>query len=104
MASAGAANVISGHPFDTVKVIMQGNPRDHKNAISAARHVVSTSGTLGLYRGMTSPLIGGALETAVNYGVRISDLASLSRKTIEMWSQCSGSYAQGACQLSRRTI
>lgn len=70
----GAANVISGHPFDTVKVVLQAQPGHHTNAVSAARHVVATSGTLGLYRGMTSPLIGGALETAVNYGVRCTTL------------------------------
>lgn len=61
---------------------MQNEPGRHANALAAARAVVSTSGTRGLYRGMTSPLVGGALETAVNYGVRMLASENTETRTI----------------------
>jgi hypothetical protein len=42
---AGSANVVAGHPFDTVKVVMQaGRPGEHAGAIDATRHVLQAGG------------------------------------------------------------
>lgn len=69
---AGTANVAVGYPLDTIKVRLQAD----KNGLAfggsilrAGRAVVAAGGARGLYRGMTSPLVGGAAETAVNYAV-----------------------------------
>jgi len=65
---AGAANVLAGHPLDTVKVLLQAS-NEKRGAVQAARSLVATSGLRGLYRGLPAPLVGGALETSVNYTV-----------------------------------
>jgi solute carrier family 25 carnitine/acylcarnitine transporter 20/29 len=42
---AGAANVVAGHPFDTVKVVLQaGNPGQHAGALDATRHILRQGG------------------------------------------------------------
>jgi solute carrier family 25 carnitine/acylcarnitine transporter 20/29 len=55
--AGGAALVLVGQPFDTVKVITQvrgGSP------LAIARGILASDGVRGLYRGMTAPLIGVA--------------------------------------------
>ena len=42
--AAGVANVIAGHPFDTVKVLLQSEPGRFPSASAAAMHIVRTSG------------------------------------------------------------
>ena len=68
---AGAANVLAGHPFDTVKVLLQSETRGQERVggLATARHLLRTAGARGLYRGVAAPLVGGSLETAVNYTV-----------------------------------
>ena len=42
---AGAANVVAGHPFDTVKVVLQaGRPGQHAGALDATRHILRQGG------------------------------------------------------------
>jgi len=80
-AVAGAANLVTGFPFDTVKVTMQaraaaaapGRP-PFPSALAAARAIVSSGGPAALFRGMSVPLAGAAAETAVNYGVYTAGL------------------------------
>ncbi|KAG2481944.1 hypothetical protein HYH03_019098 [Edaphochlamys debaryana] len=65
---AGAANVVSGFPFDTIKVRLQSSsPGEYRGPVHCLREVVSREGARGLFRGMSSPLVGGTLETGVNY-------------------------------------
>ena len=61
--------MFASHPLDTLKVVLQASPsgQAHSGAFSAARALVHASGLRGLYRGLPAPLLGGALETAVNY-------------------------------------
>jgi hypothetical protein len=42
---AGASNVVAGHPFDTVKVVLQASsPGQHAGALDATRHILRQGG------------------------------------------------------------
>ncbi|CAL5229862.1 g13273 [Coccomyxa viridis] len=69
-AIAGSANVLSGYAFDTCKVRLQASPPStYRNAWHCFRSILQYEGVRGMYRGVSAPLIGGALETGVNYAV-----------------------------------
>ena len=57
----GITVTLVGHPFDTVKVLLQTqsatNPA-YKGPLDAASKVVKSEGFKGLYKGVTSPLAG----------------------------------------------
>jgi len=57
----GVTVTLLGHPFDTVKVLLQTqsskNPV-YSGAVDAASKVIKAEGVGGLYRGVTSPLAG----------------------------------------------
>ena len=85
--SSGAAGVLAGYPLDTVKVRIQTSPpgtyagtfsclADCVRCLEIKRHtsffqrlVCRQEGVRGLYRGMTSPLLGVAGINAVTFGV-----------------------------------
>ncbi|KAL0916879.1 hypothetical protein M5K25_014429 [Dendrobium thyrsiflorum] len=72
--SAGIAMVITGHPFDTVKVKLQAHNtktqvKEYRNALHCTRRIISTEGVKGLYRGATSSFIGIALESSLFFGI-----------------------------------
>ena len=57
------------YPFDTLKVRLQagqaGQARCYAGPLDCARQTIAESGVRGLYRGMSLPLAGTVLETAV---------------------------------------
>ncbi|TPX37795.1 hypothetical protein SeMB42_g06874 [Synchytrium endobioticum] len=53
----GVGAVLAGHPFDTLKVRLQ-TSSEYKGLIDCFRKTVARDGMLGLYKGMSSPLIG----------------------------------------------
>ncbi|KAI8989294.1 mitochondrial carrier domain-containing protein [Pilobolus umbonatus] len=63
----GWAQVVVGHPFDTLKVRLQTQPSPpiYKNAMDCFRQLVKQDGPKGLYRGVASPLAGIGLCNAV---------------------------------------
>ncbi|KAI7880242.1 mitochondrial carrier [Lichtheimia hyalospora FSU 10163] len=63
----GWAQVVVGHPFDTLKVRMQTQPSPpiYRNAMDCFRALVKQDGPKGLYRGVTSPLAGVGFCNAV---------------------------------------
>ncbi|KAI8092530.1 mitochondrial carrier domain-containing protein [Halteromyces radiatus] len=63
----GWAQVVVGHPFDTLKVRMQTQPSPpiYKNAMDCFNQLVKSEGPKGLYRGVASPLAGIGLCNAV---------------------------------------
>ncbi|ORZ00003.1 mitochondrial carrier domain-containing protein, partial [Lobosporangium transversale] len=65
----GWAQVISGHPFDTLKVRLQTqpNPPKYKGAMDCLRMTIKEEGPLGLYKGVTSPLMGIGICNAVMF-------------------------------------
>lgn len=73
----GAAQLIVGHPFDTIKVKLQsqpvpppGQPPRYSGAIDAVKQTLGAEGPRGLYKGMGAPLATVAAFNAVLFTVR----------------------------------
>lgn len=73
----GAAQLICGHPFDTIKVKLQsqparlpGQPPKYAGAMDAVRQTLAAEGPRGLYKGMGAPLATVAAFNAVLFTVR----------------------------------
>lgn len=73
----GAAQLIVGHPFDTIKVKLQsqpaplpGQPPKYTGAMDAVKKTVAAEGAGGLYKGMGAPLATVAAFNAVLFTVR----------------------------------
>ncbi|KAK4156973.1 mitochondrial carrier domain-containing protein [Chaetomidium leptoderma] len=65
---AGVVGKYIEYPFDTVKVRLQSQP-DHlplqyKGPLDCFRQSIRADGFLGLYRGISAPLVGAALENS----------------------------------------
>ncbi|KAJ2120661.1 hypothetical protein IW147_004898 [Coemansia sp. RSA 720] len=63
----GWAQVVVGHPFDTIKVRMQTqpNPPIYSGGMDCLRATLKGEGAAGLYKGVTSPLAGIGFCNAV---------------------------------------
>jgi solute carrier family 25 carnitine/acylcarnitine transporter 20/29 len=61
---AGSAQVMSGHPFDTVKVHMQ-TSASGTSAVSVVKNIFKADGMRGFFRGMGPPLAGVGAVNAV---------------------------------------
>ncbi|ERN00268.1 mitochondrial carnitine/acylcarnitine carrier-like protein [Amborella trichopoda] len=73
----GVAQLICGHPFDTIKVKLQsqpapapGRPLMYTGAFDAVRKTLAAEGPFGLYKGMGAPLATVAAFNAVLFTVR----------------------------------
>ncbi|XP_061336870.1 mitochondrial carnitine/acylcarnitine carrier-like protein [Gastrolobium bilobum] len=73
----GAAQLIVGHPFDTIKVKLQsqptplpGQPLKYSGAIDAVKQTIAAEGPRGLYKGMGAPLATVAAFNAVLFSIR----------------------------------
>ncbi|KAK4480095.1 hypothetical protein RD792_013152 [Penstemon davidsonii] len=73
----GAAQLICGHPFDTIKVKLQSQPTPlpgqlpkYRGAIDAVKQTLAAEGPRGLYKGMGAPLATVAAFNAVLFTVR----------------------------------
>jgi solute carrier family 25 carnitine/acylcarnitine transporter 20/29 len=74
---AGIAQLLVGHPFDTVKVKLQSQMAEMSNqapqytgAFDAVRKIMASEGPKGLYRGLSAPLAAVALFNAVLFTAR----------------------------------
>ncbi|GMH29792.1 hypothetical protein Nepgr_031635 [Nepenthes gracilis] len=81
----GVAQLVVGHPFDTIKVKLQSQPAPlpsqpprYSGAIDALRQTLAAEGPRGLYKGMGAPLATVAAFNAVLFTVR-GQLESLLR-------------------------
>merc|ERR1711971_261181 len=66
----GICVVLSGQPFDTVKVRLQTQPADnpiYRGAWDCVKQTVSKEGVTGLYKGMGAPLVGVAPIFALSF-------------------------------------
>ncbi|GAB4822826.1 hypothetical protein N2152v2_009872 [Parachlorella kessleri] len=81
---AGSANITSGFPFDTVKVRLQASGSHYRGPWDAFITILRAEGVRGLYRGLTPPLIGGAVETGVNYAVYQAMLQSTTHPSVDL--------------------
>ncbi|KAL2499000.1 Mitochondrial carnitine/acylcarnitine carrier-like protein [Abeliophyllum distichum] len=73
----GAAQLICGHPFDTIKVKLQSQPAllpgqspKYSGAMDAVKQTVAAEGPRGLYKGMGAPLATVAALNAILFTVR----------------------------------
>ncbi|KAL9242695.1 hypothetical protein vseg_016671 [Gypsophila vaccaria] len=73
----GVAQLLVGHPFDTIKVKLQSQPTPrpgeipkYRGAVDAVRQTVAAEGARGLYKGMGAPLATVAVFNAVLFTVR----------------------------------
>ncbi|GAB2282961.1 hypothetical protein Dimus_017494 [Dionaea muscipula] len=73
----GAAQLIVGHPFDTIKVKLQsqpvplpGKPPKYSGAMDAVRQTLTAERPRGLYKGMGAPLATVAAMNALLFTVR----------------------------------
>ncbi|KAL5725505.1 hypothetical protein ACHQM5_008643 [Ranunculus cassubicifolius] len=73
----GAAQLICGHPFDTIKVKLQSQPASlsgqlpkYSGAMDALKQTIAAEGPRGLYKGMGAPLATVAAFNAVLFTVR----------------------------------
>lgn len=68
----GVAGLLVGHPFDTVKVHMQTqnfhNPK-YTSTFDCIKKLVRSDSIGGLYRGISSPLVGVGFINAIVFGV-----------------------------------
>ncbi|KAG0564774.1 hypothetical protein KC19_8G139000 [Ceratodon purpureus] len=74
---AGVAQLLVGHPFDTIKVKLQsqpvplpGQPPKYAGAMDAVKQTLAGEGTKGLYKGMGAPLATVAVFNAVLFTAR----------------------------------
>ncbi len=65
---AGIVCVLSGQPFDIVKLRMQTQPMVYKNAISCVYTTLHNEGILAFYKGAASPLMGLCFSISIQFG------------------------------------
>ncbi|XP_057315722.1 mitochondrial basic amino acids transporter-like [Hydractinia symbiolongicarpus] len=69
----GAAGVIVGQPFDTVKVRLQvqhGKNGMYKGVLDCVTKMIKQESMTSLYKGMTPPLLGLAFQNAIIFGLQ----------------------------------
>lgn len=72
--AGGAAQLVCGHPFDTIKVQLQsqtpGKPPKYSGSIHVLQKVVAADGFRGLFNGMGAPLATVAATSAVLFAAK----------------------------------
>nr|CCC95139.1 putative mitochondrial carrier protein [Trypanosoma congolense IL3000] len=76
--AGGISNLLVGHPFDTVKTLMQGNKGEYKNSLHCAKTVIMKGGPFALYKGVIAPMTGTGVVMAI-YFVAYDTTESLIR-------------------------
>lgn len=70
--STGCTGLLVGHPFDTIKVHMQTqdakNPQ-YRGSFHCLKTLIAKDSFRGLYRGMSSPMLGVSAINAIVFGV-----------------------------------
>ncbi|CAL8316913.1 unnamed protein product [Merluccius merluccius] len=80
----GAAGVLVGHPFDTVKVRLQVQNVDkplYRGTFHCFQSIVRQESMLGLYKGIGSPMMGLTFINAIVFGVQGNAMRLLGRDT-----------------------
>eukprot|EP00750_Incisomonas_marina_P008303 INCI15425.2.p1 GENE.INCI15425.2~~INCI15425.2.p1 ORF type:complete len:245 (-),score=41.58 INCI15425.2:636-1370(-) len=68
-ALGGAAGIIVGQPFDTLKVLQQTQASGHGITLwTTFRQSVSTNGYIGLFDGLATPLLGNLAMQSILFG------------------------------------
>jgi ornithine carrier protein len=84
---AGVVGKYIEYPFDTVKVRLQSQPDSlplrYTGPLDCFKKSLQRDGFLGIYRGISAPLVGAAVETStlffsvsVQVGIKLEDLTN----------------------------
>eukprot|EP00112_Aurelia_sp_Birch-Aquarium-sp1_P020210 Seg5158.1 transcript_id=Seg5158.1/GoldUCD/mRNA.D3Y31 product="hypothetical protein" protein_id=Seg5158.1/GoldUCD/D3Y31 len=82
---AGCAGVLVSHPFDTIKVRLQGQgvvanaPVKYTGTIHCLLETVRKEKVYGLFKGITPPLLGTAAWNALVFGVYGNTMKALTK-------------------------
>lgn len=80
----GAAGVLVGHPFDTVKVRLQVQSVDrplYRGTFHCFQSIIRQESVLGLYKGIGSPMMGLTFINAIVFGVQGNTMRYLGHDT-----------------------
>eukprot|EP00118_Oscarella_pearsei_P027011 m.310655 g.310655 ORF g.310655 m.310655 type:complete len:298 (+) comp53489_c0_seq1:65-958(+) len=79
--SGGAAGLLVGHPFDTVKVRLQmdGPEKKYRGIVDCVGKIIRKEGIFALYKGIATPLMGVAFLNSVAFGTYMSVLGVLGK-------------------------
>ncbi|XP_062325221.1 mitochondrial basic amino acids transporter isoform X1 [Osmerus eperlanus] len=80
----GAAGVLVGHPFDTVKVRLQVQNVDkplYRGTYHCFQSIIRQESMLGLYKGIGSPMMGLTFINAIVFGVQGNAMRKLAKDT-----------------------
>ncbi|KAK2890310.1 mitochondrial basic amino acids transporter-like isoform X1 [Channa argus] len=80
----GAAGVLVGHPFDTVKVRLQVQSIDkplYRGTVHCFQSIVRQETVFGLYKGIGSPMMGLTFINAIVFGVQGNTMRMLGHDT-----------------------
>ncbi|XP_075471193.1 mitochondrial basic amino acids transporter isoform X1 [Ascaphus truei] len=97
--AGGAAGVLVGHPFDTVKVRLQVQSISkplYRGTYHCFQSIIKQESTLGLYKGVGSPMMGLTFINALVFGVQGNALRYLGKDT--PFNQFLAGSAAGAIQ------
>jgi solute carrier family 25 carnitine/acylcarnitine transporter 20/29 len=80
--ASGAALVLAGHPFDTIKVRMQSEGRQGRfsGVLDCVTKTVRGEGMLALYKGMAAPLFATGIINSVLFGTQFNLVSELVRR------------------------
>ncbi|XP_048259901.1 solute carrier family 25 member 45-like [Haliotis rufescens] len=81
-AVAGGAGMVVGHPFDTVKVLLQiqGGGERYKSILDCVRSVHTQTLSKGFFRGLSWPLLSSVGLTSIFFGVYGTALSLLGHQ------------------------
>ncbi|KAM8832045.1 mitochondrial basic amino acids transporter-like isoform 2-T2 [Spinachia spinachia] len=80
----GAAGVLVGHPFDTVKVRLQVQSIDkplYRGTYHCFQSIIRQESVFGLYKGIGSPMMGLTFINAIVFGVQGNAMRMLAHDT-----------------------
>ncbi|XP_034383682.1 mitochondrial basic amino acids transporter-like isoform X1 [Cyclopterus lumpus] len=80
----GAAGVLVGHPFDTVKVRLQVQSIDkplYRGTFHCFQSIIRQESLTGLYKGIGSPMMGLTFINAIVFGVQGNTMRQLAHDT-----------------------
>ncbi|XP_034018219.1 mitochondrial basic amino acids transporter-like [Thalassophryne amazonica] len=80
----GAAGVLVGHPFDTVKVRLQVQNADkplYRGTFHCFQSIIRQESVFGLYKGIGSPMMGLTFINAIVFGVQGNTIRMLGKDT-----------------------
>ena len=80
--TGGMAQVLVGHPFDTIKVRLQ-TDSSYRNAFDCFSKMCKTEGLKGFYKGVISPLTGIGICNAVLFTTNKKILSLIDKDKIQ---------------------